>query len=175
MKWFKKLIDWLMQPAQALVRPVRRLFDVADDEVADAILSMPAHYADEGFGTTVTFSSGFCAQITSVDGPQFKRKDIDTSHMLTTNGWMTFQPSDLKNPGQLKVSLLFDPDRTPPIGSAAETVTVTFPIPAGKTTPATWACSGFLIDFNFTDPHDDKMTAEATIKWSGQPTYTVSS
>jgi hypothetical protein len=129
--------------------------------------------ADEGFGTTITFQSGFFAQITNVGWDGIERGDIDTSHMTTTEGWMTFIPSDLKNAGELTVEISFDPDDAPPITAAPETITVTHPIPAGGNTAATWACSGYMKSFGNAIPHDGKMTGTAVLKFSGKPTFTA--
>lgn len=128
--------------------------------------------ADQGFGLSITFSSGFMALIRSASWSGIAREPLDTTHMGSTNGAMTFIPSDLENAGELTVELLFDPDDGPPITGAAETITVTFPIPAGGSTAATWACSGFLTSFEMTAPHDNLMTATATIKFSGEITFT---
>jgi hypothetical protein len=131
--------------------------------------------ADDGYSTTVTFSSGFCAEVLDVGWDGMSREAIDTTHMTTTNGWMTFLPSDLKDAGELSVSLQFAPNTAPPITGAAETVTVTFPLPAGGSTRATWACSGFMTGMGVAVPNGDKMTADATIKFSGEPTFTPGS
>ena len=128
--------------------------------------------ADEGFGTTITFQTGFFAEIMSVGWDGLERGDIETSHMTTSSGWRTFQPSDLKNPGELTVEISFDPDEAPPITAAAETVTVTFPIPTGGNTAATWACSGYMKSMSNAVPFDGKMTATCVIKFSGVPTFT---
>ena len=122
--------------------------------------------ADEGFGTTVTFDSGFFAEILNVGWDGIERGAVDTTHMLTTDGWMTFEPSDLKNPGELSVELQFNPDDEPPIDGPAETVTVTFP------NSATWACEGFLTGAGVAVPYNDKMIGNFTIKFSGEPTFT---
>lgn len=128
--------------------------------------------ADEGFGLTITFQSGFFAEILDASWSSISRNAIPTSHMTTPSGAMTFLPSDMHDPGELSVSLQFDPDTAPPIDQAAETITVTFPIPPGGSTAATWACSGFMTDYGNELPHDDKMTADATLKFSGITTFT---
>ena len=130
---------------------------------------------DEGFGTTITFQSGFfTGLLRSVDVDGIERTALETSHNTTTNGWRTFRPSDLKDAGELTVGILFEPDADwkTALGAAAETVTITFPVPAGLTTGAKIAASGFLRSFTLTDPYDDMMTATAVIKFSGEPTLT---
>lgn len=128
--------------------------------------------ADSGFGVTITFSSTFLASITNVEWSGISRKAIATTHAGTSAGAATFLPSDIEDYGELKVDLLFNPNDAPPITGAAETVTVTFPIPAGGNTACTWAASGFLTDFQVGVPIDDVMTATATIKFSGVVTFT---
>ncbi len=127
---------------------------------------------DVGFGITLTFSSGFFAEITNVDG-SMSRDPVDTTHSTTTGGYKTFIPSDLIDHGEVEVELHFDPDVGTgiPIDGAAETVTITFPTPVGGSSGATWAASGFLTNFSFSAPIDDKMTANATLKLSGDITY----
>lgn len=123
--------------------------------------------AATGFGTTITFSTGFFAEITNVDWDGFERANIDTSHMLTTEGWMTFTPSDLKDPGQMTVQLYYNPQTALPITSAAETVTLTYP------NGATDVCQGYLQAASRAIPHDEKMTCVAVIKFSGKPVHTA--
>ena len=130
--------------------------------------------ADSGFGVSISFSSTFCAAITNVEWSGISRKAIDTTHSATSGGSKTFIPSDIEDYGELKVDLLFNPNDAPPITGAAETVTVTFPMPAGGMSAATWAASGFLTDFQVGVPIDDVMTATATIKFSGIVTFTDS-
>lgn len=120
----------------------------------------------QGFGTTITFATGFFAEITNVDWDGFERSNIDTSHMLTTEGWMTFEPSELKNPGQVTVQMYYDPGTALPITSAAETVTVTFP------DGSTEVCDGYLQAASRAVPHNEKMTCVAIIKFSGKPVLT---
>jgi hypothetical protein len=122
--------------------------------------------ADTGFGITIAFDSGFLAEIIDVTPPAVSREAIDTSHTATTNGKMTFMPSDLIDGGELQVEIHFVPSEVPPISSAAETVTITF----GSGT--TWAFSGFLTNYEPAAPIDDRMTATVTIKVSGAITIT---
>lgn len=131
--------------------------------------------ADSGFGVTITFATSFFAQVTNVKWSGMSRKSIDTTHSGSSGGAATFIPSDIEDYGELQVELLFNPNDTPPIASAAETVTVTFPVPSGSTNGATWAATGFLTNFETDVPIDDRMTATATIKFSGIVTFTDAS
>lgn len=123
--------------------------------------------ATVGTGLSIAFSTGFLAEIISVSGSGISREPINTSHMGTTVAH-TFTPSTLFDAGELAVELAFDPATKPPITGAAETVTITMP-DAGA---ATWAASGFLTSFEYTGPLEERMTATATIKFSGDITVT---
>lgn len=130
--------------------------------------------ADSGFGTTITFASGFLAEIRTINGPSISRGFIDTSHSATTGGYRTSIPQDLADPGELEVEILFDPNEDPPIGQASEAITITWPLPAGGLTSAIWAFTGSLVGFDVTAPYDDVMTATARIKIDGAITVTPS-
>jgi len=129
-------------------------------------------------GLTITFSSGFFAQITDVQWSGITRPAIKTSHMGTAApaagkfGNDTFIPGDLSDPGELQVEGHFNPDTLPPIDGAAETCTVSIP---GSATPATWAGSAFMTNFEVGMPLEDKMTFTATLKFSGNITRTAGS
>lgn len=130
---------------------------------------------DIGLGTQVTFASGFFARILSATRSGIKREAVDITNMSSAQGWMEFIASRLKDPGGLDVELLFDQDATPPIGSAAETITITFPAPANKTNGATIVCTGFMTEEEIAIPVDDKMTQTVKIKFTGIPVITPSS
>ena len=121
-----------------------------------------------GTGITITFASGFLAEIIDVGGPGMTRGEIDTSHMGTTGG-KTFKPTSLYDPGGLNVDIAFDPSETPPITSARAAVTVTWP------DGSTWAFNGFMTGYEPTAPLEEKMTASCTIKASGSITITGAS
>lgn len=122
-----------------------------------------------GTGATITFSSGYCAEIVSINASGANRGEIPTSHMGTTGG-MTFSPATLYDPGGLSVELLMVPGTSPitPLTGAAETITVTFP-DSGN---ATYAASGFMTGFDYSIPLEDRITQTATIKFSGNITVT---
>lgn len=125
-------------------------------------------------GATVVFgTSSFSAELLSIGLPSIARGMYDTTHMGTTTA-RTHAPVDLIEWGELEIEFNFDPDDEPPIGGAAETITITFPTPAGGSTGATIAGSGFMTAFSVTAPLEDKMTATATIKWTGDLTWTDS-
>lgn len=128
-----------------------------------------------GTGTTVTFlTSAFSAQVTSISMSGLSRESVDVTHMGSTGtlGGKAFIPGKLADPGELTLEIHFNPDDTPPIMQAVETIRITFPLITGDTTPAKWECSGFATGFEFTDPLEAKMTGSLTIKCTGNITIT---
>lgn len=123
---------------------------------------------DIGTGTTITFATGFFAEILDITGPGLSRESIQTSHMGTTTAH-TFLPGDLYDGGELTVELGLDVGQTPPISSVAESITITGP--GGDTI----AFDGFMTGFEPRIPLEDRMTATATIKVTGTVTFTQSS
>ena len=129
---------------------------------------------DIGTGVAIVFgTSGFTAHVMAVNGQAATRESINSSHHGTAT-WHTFIPGDLSDPGELSMEINFDPDDQPPINGAAETVTITFPLPAGGTTAATLASSAFVTGWEWATPFEDKMTATITLKLSGVSTWTAS-
>lgn len=118
-----------------------------------------------GTGASVTFDTGFLAEILSIDGPGVSRPAIDTTHMTTT-GARTYIPGSLYDPGTADVEIAFAPETTPPYASAAETVTFTF-TSAGAGGTTTWAASGFLTNISPSIPLEERATATATLQLSG--------
>ena len=116
---------------------------------------------DVGTGITLTFgTSSFSIEFEEIKPPGSSRGSIDTSHQGTTT-YRTFTPQDLVDNGELTFTGHFDPSKTPPIASAAETITISFP------SDAAWDFSGFLTDYEPLGVFDDKMMCNGTIKVSG--------
>lgn len=131
--------------------------------------------ADVGTGTSITFgTSGFDANLLSIDGPSSTRESVETSHMGTT-GDHTFMPADLVDRGEVSLTFEFDPDKEPPIDQAAETITITWPVPSGSSNGATWQFTGFMTDYSPGAAIDERMEASATIKISGDINFTDAS
>ncbi len=125
-------------------------------------------------GTTLTFgTSGFTCELLGATLPGANRPAINTSHAGTTDAH-TKIPGKLIDWGQLEFEFNFDSDVEPPLDGAVETVTITFPVPSGGTTGATVVGSGFFVGFTMTGANEEKMTATATIEWSGDLTWTDS-
>ena len=141
---------------------------------------MAGKNVDVTTGTTVTFgTSSFTAEIIDLAIGGVSRKSIDVSHMGTAAagaaefGNMPFIAGRLTDAGELAMELHFNPQTIPPIDLVEETVTITFPLVPGDTTPADYSFTGFFTGFDIGLPLDDKMTASATVKISGNVTVTI--
>lgn len=134
---------------------------------------MAAAVADMGFSHALTFSSTFFAFVRVTSWNNMSRASLDTTHSGSTNGSATFIPSDIEDWGEVQIEGLLKCDTIPPLSSAAETFTLTFPISSGNTTAATWAGSAFMTNFSASVPYDGMMTFSATLKISGIITVTA--
>ena len=127
---------------------------------------------DVATGTTIAFgTSGFNAEILGFD-IDFTREAYDTTHLGSTEH--TKAPKNLVDYGELPIRVNFDPDITIPIDAATETITITYPLPAGGTTPATLIGSGFASGFSATADLEEKMEGVLTVTWAAKPTFTAS-
>ena len=129
---------------------------------------------DVGTGITIAFgTSSFSADLLSLNGSAIERGEYETTHMGTT-GSKTFSPMDLIDQGEIEMEFAFDPDAQPPIGGATETITITFPLPAGGLTSATLIGSGFVKSWTWGAELEEKMTGSATVRWASAPAWTAS-
>lgn len=129
---------------------------------------MAAPSNDIATGITLTAgTSGWSAEIVDINGPSLSRDAIDVTHQGSTNA-LDFSPADLYDPGELSLTVHFKPNALPPIDQANETWTIAWP--AGDT----WAASGHMTGFSIGAPLNDKMTADVTIKFSGDVTVVAS-
>ena len=66
----------------------------------------------------------------------------------------------------------------PPLGGVEETITITFPVPAGMTNGATLAGKGIVHKRRTADlKNNELMMGKFSVKWTGTtgPTYTAAS
>ena len=70
--------------------------------------------ADKGSGVSVTFDSSYFAAAESVDWSGINRAAIPTTTLATTGG-MTFEPSEIYDPGEITITGLLAPGVTPGI------------------------------------------------------------
>ena len=134
--------------------------------------------ADTGTGATFEFGTTPIALVfTSIEVSGLARESLDVSNLANTGG-RTFISGDLYDPGEITLEGHLDPDLgdsiITKIGAAKENMTITFPIPAGGSTGATFQASGFLMEFEFGVPIEEEMTFTMTIKLSDDVTWTDS-
>lgn len=133
---------------------------------------------DTGNGASITFgTTAFTGKFTQLDPGEKTLGDIEDTHLGTT-GNKTYRPEDLVEPGELTGMVQFSSDTALPALGTVETVTLTFPIPAGLTTAATYAGTAYIKRFKVpTLENNTLQMAEITVKWTGKtgPTFTVAS
>ena len=128
--------------------------------------------ADEGSGATLTFgTTGVSLDLLTIQGTGVSREALETTN-LGTNTAQTFMPSDLYDPGEIAITFQYNPNTQPPFSNAAETITITAPVPSGNTNGATAASSGFVTNFDEGQMETGAiMVGSATIKRTGAITY----
>ena len=121
-----------------------------------------------GTGTTITFgTSGFSANLLSIGGISMERGSLQTSYMGTSADH-TFIPLSLTDNGEVEIEFEFNGDDDPPISDAAETVTIDV---GGQGVGFKPSCTAFMTNYSASVPLEDKCTATATLKVSGDWTW----
>ena len=116
-----------------------------------------------GTGATLTFS-GMTANLLSIGGISMERGSLNTSHMGTTANH-TFIPLSLTDNGEVEAEFEFNGNDNPPISTAASSLVIVL---SGNTMTA----SAFMTNYSASVPLEDKCTATATWKISGNWAYT---
>lgn len=103
-----------------------------------------AYVGMTGQGTTAVLgTTGSIGCVRSIQLPEWVQEKVDAS-CLDTTGYMRFVPGDLTDPGEVQMTMVFDPTLDLPVPGTVETLTVTFPIGTdGNTTNAVLTGSGF--------------------------------
>ena len=116
------------------------------------------------------------AQVIDLSGAGYSRNAIDSTTRDNTANWRTFLKG-FKDAGEVSLGLAFDPSLashgTGTAGllsdfdddSTIPNFRITFP------DATTWTFAGFLTSFEPSEPLDDLLTADVTVKLSGDPTY----
>ena len=145
---------------------------------------MPGSLGRSGQGIAIAFgTTSFAASLHSVSGTERSRAVVDTSHLgLAADAEMTSLPGDLLEAGGFTATFEWNPSFStmPPITSAPETITITYPLRSGESSNATLAGTGYMIRVKNGDVArntTDVMVGEYEIKWDGLtgPTYTAGS
>jgi len=130
---------------------------------------------DVGTGTSITFQSGFFAEIADIQISGSEMQVIDAPHMAGA-GLHKVLFGRLQRPPQLvvEVNLNTDKDWKAILAANPETVTITFPTPSGGTSGATWVGTAKAVAFEAGIPVDDKMSGTITLQYSSLLTFTAS-
>ena len=135
-----------------------------------------AELATLGTGTSINFgTSGFSGRLLSIPNISgLERAGIDVTGIdvqppaANTLGNARVLISQKVGPVELEVRFFFDPSLTPPLHGVKETITITFALPEGKTTPATWSCNGWMGTYNVEGiTEDNPVEAVAAIRVDG--------
>ena len=130
---------------------------------------------DFGFGTALKLGAVEVAQVTDISGPGYSLETVDvTAHDGAT--YYREYVAGLIDAGEVSMELNFDPNGTThknAVGGVLYTMeqrtlaswTLVFP----DTTDVDF--SAFVTKFEPGAPYDDKLTASATLKISGKPTW----
>ena len=110
------------------------------------------------------------ANVVSIEGPEIERETLDMTAHDTPDGWREYK-GGLKDAGELSCEINYDPAEHDALVADFEddeprNWRLVFP-----TTPAVqWDFAAVLTGFSSEAPHDDKLSAEITLKLSGKPT-----
>ncbi len=135
--------------------------------------------ADTGNGASMTLgTTSFVGQYTELDPGEDKLGALEDSYLATTNR-KTYIAEDLVESGEIKGTTQFDTGAAvPTLNGVPETITITFPLRSGQTTPATLAGTGFLQKFSRPKLMNNTiMMSEIEVKWNGKtgPVFTPGS
>jgi hypothetical protein len=118
---------------------------------------------DIGQGTYVTFGTALAGtaayKITGVNHGGITRAVADATHMLTLGG-KQFVASEIYDPGELSIEVLFDPSIKP----------ISIYWANGGNTTVMWSAYGFASGFEAGAQMEDMMSGTLTIKLSGSIT-----
>jgi len=121
-----------------------------------------------GTGATMTFSSGFLAEILDIKiNGEVGR--WDASHMGTTNA-KDLRPLNLKE-WTIDVEMAHAHEKTPPVGNTPEAITIVA-ASAGAGATSDWAFTGFMESYQATIPLEDRQVATCRLVCKSNPTVT---
>ena len=125
---------------------------------------------DIGQGTTLKVGTNATTQwqITNINWSGIERAVTDASHMATSGG-KSFVASEIYDPGELGVEVLFDPSVSPfgLLTNVATNQAIEVRFANGGTSTALWSAFGYVSGFEAGSPVEDMQTGTLTIKLSG--------
>lgn len=136
--------------------------------------------AKTGNGTTITFATSSFAGLLTQIGPMSESRPVLTDSHLTTVDIEEVIPGDLVAIDGIDVEMYWDPatSSSPPILANPELVTITFPLGANQSTPATIVGTGFIsARTSPTIANNERLMGSFTLQMDGKtgPTITTGS
>lgn len=112
------------------------------------------------------------AEVVNITPPNFSRDAVDATHTESEDGWREFIPG-LKDGGEVSVEMNFIPGAasTDLILDLFNRDTGSFRITFPDSPATVWTFDAFITGFEPEAPLEDKMSATATFKLSGKPSF----
>lgn len=130
----------------------------------------------QGFGATLARHNGTSFQdiggVMEMPSPSLSRDTQDATTFDSAGGYREFEASGLIDAGEASFVLVWDPADTEHddlLGDIDSSTSGQFKITWVDN--SSFTCSGFVTGFEVGTPLEDKVTANVTIKWTGQPTW----
>lgn len=128
------------------------------------------------FGTLLKRGATTIGEVFDISGPGLSREEIEVTHHTSANRWREFIKG-LKDAGEVTFSINYIPTNSTHAAAtgilddfADDTVIDTWSIVFPDSGATTWSFPAFLTSFEPAMPIDDRLTADVTLKISGQPT-----
>ncbi len=129
-------------------------------------------------GVTVNFSvSGNTMEVLSIDPFTAPIPVIDNTALNDTTSRRKW-PGQLPDPQSFKITCRNIGNKTKPARSVVQTLTITHPLAAGRTTPEIMAGTGFVVDVStpsFSSDSEGRQTYDIIWQYDSMPTRTMSS
>lgn len=123
-----------------------------------------------GSGTPLTYAE--IGEIGDLPLPPMKRDTIDVSHQSSPGGWKEYI-GGMRDAGDLKFTVAYRPELDQQwIDDFNSESKVNYQIKLPDTAETTWTFKGLVVEFQAKAPLNDKLTADVTIKVTGQPVIT---
>jgi len=131
-----------------------------------------------GTGITVAFavSTGFTPRIlgvifSGISRPVIPNHDMDSTHMDKSPGlvpdWGSIDFEYEQNQDEIEGAAAV------PIAAVPENITLQWPVTGAQITGATLVGSGFVNNFTFPAPFEDRQVGTFTVTWATKPVHTA--
>lgn len=131
--------------------------------------------ADTGHGATLTFgTTGGTWNCRSIGALDQNRPRVKTSY-LGTSAVDSFMPGDLTELSEVEAEIIYASTAgLPAIGSATETVTITYPISSGGNAASTVAAAGFITGTSYPELRTNELQiGKIRFSFAGAATFTA--